>query len=123
MAKMFELHHGRAVDDALRAGAEEYIEGLKEPKPLGLGGGYTSGAFSKDRQVDSLKAGDPFTSKGARSIAVYTEVPWAAAWEEGHDNIFTRRRERKQIWESTSQRKREDIFAAQARAYKRAFGG
>jgi hypothetical protein len=124
MAKSFVLHHSRAVDDALRAGAEEYIEGLKDPKPLGLRGGYTSGAFSKDRQIDSLKVADPFTDKAqrGRSIFVYTDVPWAFAWEEGHQNIFTRRREHQDRWHSTAVRKSEDILAAQARAYRRVFG-
>jgi hypothetical protein len=122
MAQMFERRHGRAVDDALRAGAEEYIEGLKEQKPAGLKGGYTSGAFSDDRQIDSLYVGDPFTNKGARAVFVFTDAKWAPAWEYGHINLFTGKYERQERWGPTLIRKQEDIFAAEARAYRRAFG-
>ncbi len=123
MAQMFEQRHGRAVDDALKAGAEEYIEGLKEQKPAGLKGGYTSGDFSDDQQVDSLYVGDPFTQKGSRAVFVITDAVWAAAWEYGHINLFTRKYERQERWGPTLQRKQEDIFAAQAMAYRKAFGG
>lgn len=118
-APTFTQRHARAVDAALEAGAQELINGLKDPKPLGLRGGYTSGAFVTGNLLNAIFATDPYTQAGTRHISVYTDVDYARFWEEGHENRFTRRREQQERWAPTLRRKDEDIFMAFARTYQR----
>jgi hypothetical protein len=130
MAKTFAQRHAKATDDALRAGAQELINGLKDPKPLGLRGGYTSGAFVTGNLLGSIQATDPYTEKGTRHISVYTDVPYAemwegppgSKWEKGHYNIFTRKVMQVKVWEPTARRKDEDVHRVYARVYKRSMG-
>lgn len=120
LALTFKARHSKASDDALRAAAQELINGLKDQKPLGLTGGYTSGAFTTGYNVNAIVATDPLTTPGgSRIIFVTTDSPYAVYWEFGHVNLFTRKYERQERWAPTLQRKDEDIFAAYARVYKR----
>jgi hypothetical protein len=123
MAGTFTTRHRKATDDALVASAQELINGLKDPKPLGLRGGYTSGAFVTGNLLGSIAATDPYTDKGTRHISVYTDLEYARFWEEGHQNVFSRRREQEERWRPTLQRKEEDILLVYARVYKRSMGG
>jgi hypothetical protein len=123
MAPTFAQRHRKATDAALVAGAQELINGLKDPKPLGLRGGYTSGAFVTGNLLNSIQATDPYTHEGVRAISVYTDVDYALFWEEGHENRFTRRREQEERWKPTLRRKDEDILIVYSRVYKRAMGG
>ena len=123
MAGVFAARGRKATDDALRAAAQELINGLKDPKPLGLRGGYTSGAFVTGNLLNSIQATDPYTDRGTRAISVYTDVNYALFWEEGHDNRFTRRREQEERWKPTLRRKEEDILLVYSRVYRRSMGG
>jgi hypothetical protein len=119
MASTFEARHKRATDAALEAGANELVNGLKDMKPLGLRGGYTSGDFVTGAVLNSIQATDPYTEAGTRHIKVYTDVPYALYWEMGHINAFTKKYEREERWYPTLIRKDEDIMAAYSRVYKR----
>jgi hypothetical protein len=119
----FSQRHQRATDDALRAGAQELINGLKDSKPFGLRGGYTSGAWVTGNVLNSIFATEPYTQAGTRHISVYTDVDYARLWEDGHNNRFTRRFEQQQRWAPTLRRKDEDILLVYARVYKRMMGG
>jgi len=122
LAQTFAARHAHGVDDALIAGAQVYIDGLKEEKPEGMHGGYTSGAFFTDTSLESIKMTDPYnTSSGGRNVSVYTDVDYMMFWEEGHDNLFTRKHEQERRWEPTLHRKQEDMYLAHARAYAKAF--
>ena len=123
MAGTFATRHRKATDDALTAAAQELINGLKDPKPLGLRGGYTSGRFVTGNLLGSIQATDPYTEAGTRHISVYTDLEYAKHWEEGHQNIFSRRREQEERWRPTLQRKEEDILAVYSRVYRRSMGG
>jgi hypothetical protein len=123
MAGTFATRHRKATDDALVASAQELINGLKDPKPLGLRGGYTSGRFVTGNLLGSIQATDPYTEAGTRHISVYTDLEYAKHWEEGHQNIFSRRREQEERWKPTLRRKDEDILAVYARVYRRSMGG
>jgi hypothetical protein len=123
MAGTFATRHRKATDDALVASAQELINGLKDPKPLGLRGGYTSGRFVTGNLLGSIQATDPYTEAGTRHISVYTDLEYAKHWEEGHQNIFSRRREQEERWKPTLRRKEEDILAVYARVYRRSMGG
>ena len=123
MAGTFATRHRKATDDALVASAQELINGLKDPKPLGLRGGYTSGRFVTGNLLGSIQATDPYTEAGTRHISVYTDLEYAKHWEDGHNNIFSRRREQETRWKPTLRRKDEDILAVYARVYRRSMGG
>jgi hypothetical protein len=125
MAGTFATRHRKATDDALVASAQELINGLKDPKPLGLRGGYTSGAFVTGNLLGSIQATDPYTDKGVRAILVFTDLAYAEYWdrERGHYNIFSRRQEQESRWKPTLRRKDEDILAVYARVYRRSMGG
>jgi hypothetical protein len=123
MAGTFQQRHRTATDAALTAAAQELINGLKDPKPLGLRGGYTSGRFVTGNLLGSIAATEPYTDKGTRHISVYTDLEYAKHWEEGHNNIFSRRREQEERWRPTLQRKEEDILAVYSRVYRRSMGG
>ena len=120
MAGTFAARHRRATDAALEAGAQELINGLKEQKPQGLAGGYTSGAFVTGNLLNSITATEPLRGPGGSAfIYVMTDVPYARYWEEGHVNLFTRKYEREERWGTTLLRKMDDIHEAYARVYKR----
>jgi hypothetical protein len=127
LAGAFASRHERATKAALEASAQELINGLKDPKPLGLAGGYTSGAFVSGNLLGSIQASDPFIEKGAWQIFVFTDVRYAemwegppgSKWEKGHYNIFSRKVEQEKRWRPTLMRKDEDIFRAYERVYSR----
>jgi hypothetical protein len=121
MATTFRERHERATQAALRAAAQELINGLKEPKPLGLRGGYTSGAFVSGNLLGSITPTDPQKDKGGWHIFVGTDVEYAVFWdrERGHYNIFTRKVERQERWKPTLIRKMDDINEAYGRTYRR----
>jgi hypothetical protein len=132
MASTFEARHKRATDAALEAGAQELINGLKDQNPLGLAGGYKTGAFVTGNLLGSLDKTDPYTHEGVRAISVYTDLVYAeiwegppgSKWESGHYNIFSRKQEQpRKRWYPTLHRKQEDILAAYWRVYKRFMGG
>ena len=118
----FKVRANNARNNALAAAAQELINGLKDPKPLGLRGGYTSGKFVTGNLLNSIQATDPYFESGAWHISVYTDVDYAAFWEEGHENRFTRRREQEERWKPTLRRKEEDIVRVYARVYSRIMG-
>ena len=122
MAATFKARHGPAVDAALKAAAQELINGLKDQKPEGLTGGYTSGDFVTGKSLGEIFATDPMSSPGGkRLIFVSTDSPFAVYWEMGHVNLFSRKYEREERWGPTLSRKYDDCMEAYARVYSRAF--
>lgn len=119
MAGAFRQRHERATQAALQAGAQVVVNGLKDEKPLGLVGGYTSGAFVTGNLLGSIMMTEPQQDGGAWVIFVYTDVMYAVYWEYGHYNIFTRRYERQERWLPTLVRTREDVIKAYQRVYVR----
>jgi len=120
MAGAFKARHGPAVDAALKAAAQELINGLKDEKPEGLRGGYTSGDFVTGKSLGEIFATDPFSGpSGTRFILVSTDSPFALYWEFGHVNMFTRKYEREERWGPTLSRKYDDCMDAYARVYSR----
>lgn len=120
MAATFAARHKRATDAALEGAAQELINGLKEQKPQGLRGGYTSGAFVTGNLLNSIYATEPARGPGGTAfIVVATDVPYAVYWEAGHFNLFSRKYEREERWSTTLLRKMDDIHEAYARVYKR----
>lgn len=69
---------------------------------------YKGGRFRDTLKVKaSIRYRTPYrTSSGWESL-VGTKIIQALYWELGHDNIFTRNRERVRIWEPTGMAQRE----------------
>lgn len=119
MAGAFRARHERATQAALQAGAQVVVNGLKDDKPLGLVGGYTTGAFVTGNVLNSVYATDPQRDGGGWHVMVATDVMYAVYWEYGHYNIFTRKYERQERWLPTLIRTRENVIAAYQRTYVR----
>lgn len=119
MAGAFRSRHERATQAALTAGAQVVINGLKDEKPLGVRGGYTSGDFVTGNLLNSIQTSDVQTDAAGTFIMVYTDLMYAVYWEYGHYNIFTRKYERQERWFPTLIRTREDVIRAYQRVYTR----
>jgi len=119
MAGTFKSRHERAVDAALKAAAQVVVNGLKDEKPEGLRGGYTSGDFVTGNILNSITISD--TAKDAKGcyVLVGTDVMYAVYWEFGHINVFTRKYEREERWGPTLSRTSDDATAAYRRVYAR----
>lgn len=103
----------RARSAGLIAAATVLINAVKR----GLAGGYKSGAFVTGHVLNSVTRSEPDLVDG--SILVGTNVPYALYWEVGHDNLYSRRFERVEVWYPAMTSNREQIAAAYARAYSR----
>lgn len=119
MAGAFKSRQERATADALRAAAQVVVNGLKEQKPAGLAGGYTSGDFVTGNLLNSIFTTEPQQDTEGWSIYVATDLMYAVYWEYGHYNIFLRRYIREERWRPTLARKQDDVFAAFRRVYDR----
>lgn len=111
------MEHARA--SGLIAAATVLVNAVK----LGLRGGYTSGAFVTGNVVGSVTRSEPLVTVAEGSIRVGTNVPYALYWELGHQNLYTRRFERKEVWYPALRDNGEQMRAAYARAVRRALGG
>jgi hypothetical protein len=119
MAGAFRSRHERATAAALQGGAQVVVNGLKEPKPNGLRGGYTSGAFVTGNVLNSVFV-TPVRQDGAGwHVFVATDVMYAVYWEYGHYNIFLRRFVREERWRPTLDRTSDGVIAAYQRVYAR----
>lgn len=84
----------RARDAGLIAAAHVVINRVKD----GLRGGYKTGAFVTGNVMSSVTRTDPVDENGVRVIRVGTDVNYALFWELGHENLFTGKFERKEVW-------------------------
>ena len=117
VAGAFRSRHERATVMALRAAAQVVVNGLKEPKPNGLRGGYTSGDFVTGETLNSIFVTEPQRDGDGMSVLVATDLMRAVYWEYGHYNIFLRRFVREERWRPTLDRKADDVFRVFQRAY------
>jgi hypothetical protein len=119
MAGTFRARHERAVDAALRAAAQVVVNGLKDEKPEGLRGGYTSGDFVTGNILNSITISDTARDRQGTFVLVGTNVMYAVYWEFGHINVFTRKYERQERWGPTLARTSDEATAAYRRVYAR----
>jgi hypothetical protein len=103
----------------LIAAAEIVITKVKE----GLRGGYTSGAFVTGNVLNSVTRSEPMDDANGAFILVGTNVNYALYWELGHQNLFTRKFERKEVWMPAFLGSRGEQYAAFQRVYQRFMGG
>jgi len=109
------------MPDALDAGLIGAGYVYRNEVMRGLAGGYTTGAFVTGRVMNSVTISDPYDGdNGGRAISVGTDVDYAAFWEQGHMNLFTRQFERVEIWGpalDSSGPEMMDVFSELARSY------
>jgi len=111
----FARKHQEAQKAGLRAAAYVVYNAVKR----GLRGGYTSGDFVTGNVINSVTISPVFETLGTFAIRIGTNVPYALYWEVGHNNIFTRRYERVEVWRPAMVDTRDEQAAAFASAYKR----
>ncbi len=107
-----------ARDAGLVAAATVVVNAVKQ----GLRGGYKSGAFVTGHVMASVNRSEPQSTGDGAFILVGTDVMYALFWELGHDNIFTRKHERKEIWMPALLGTRSEQLAAFNRVFTRTFG-
>ena len=117
LALVFRTRHDKAVDGALKVGAQVIVNGLKDSKPLGLRGGYTSGDFVSGTLLNSIFISEVFKSASGKFRLIGTNLDYALFWEVGHFNLFTQRYERQERWRPTLLRKLDQAYEAYHRAY------
>lgn len=89
----------------------------------GLRGGYTSGRFVTGHVLASVNHSEPALDANGAYILVGTDVLYALFWEVGHQNLFTGRFERVEIWMPALLSTRAEQLAAYQRAFARHMGG
>jgi hypothetical protein len=83
-----------AVCDGLTAGARHYAGEVMRD----LAGGYTSGAFVTGAVMRSVTVVPAVRVGDTYEALVGTNLLYALFWEVGHQNLFTRRYERQEVW-------------------------
>lgn len=108
----------RALKSGLIAAAETYVTDMKQA----LERGYTSGRFVTGNNVNAVARGEPEVSGDGVAIAVgstQTNPAYPLMWELGHQNTFTRKYERVEVWVPTMVQNREKyvgVLAEEVRA-------
>lgn len=109
----------QATEAGLLAAAAVVENKVKED----LRGGYTSGRFVTGHVMASVNHSEPELGPNGAFILVGTGVDYALYWEVGHNNIFTKRFERKEVWVPALLSTRGEQLAAFQRTYQRFMGG
>jgi hypothetical protein len=107
----FEGATERAIRAGLIAAAEQYVGDVRPA----LQRGYTSGAFTTGNAANSVARGDVERDGDGYSIPVgSTQVnpPYPLYWEVGHQNLFTGKTERVEVWVPTMVQNRDRYVAA-----------
>src|SRR5688572_11823100 len=89
----------------------------------GLRGGYKSGRFVTGNVLASVNHSEPEIGPNGAFILVGTDVMYALFWELGHQNLFTKQFERKEVWMPALLSTRAEQLAAYHRAFGRVMGG
>jgi hypothetical protein len=103
----------RAMKSGLIAAAETYMGPVKER----LQRGFTSGAFTTGNLANSVARGEPEVSADGVEIAVgstQVEPPYGLYWELGHQNAFTGKMERVEVWVPLMVQMRDQLVAVAA---------
>lgn len=111
----------RALEAGIIAAANAYLRPVKTR----LMQGYTSGAFSHGGSgvAGTVTMGAPRHDASGTGIEVGTNVPYAAYWEFGHPNVFTKRYERVEVWRETLDAVGHDMEHAFAETFTRVSDG
>jgi hypothetical protein len=112
-----QMQRGRAA--GLLAAAAVVENRVKQQ----LAGGYTSGRFVTGHVLASVNHSEPEVAGPTGYILVGTDVMYALFWEVGHNNLFTRKHERVEVWVPALFSTRAEQLAAYQRAFRANFAG
>jgi hypothetical protein len=104
----FEAASDRAIKAGLIAAAETYEAAVKERLQVG----YTSGAFTTGNAAIAWPGARRKSRPMGYEIAIgstQVEPPYPLYWELGHQNVFTGKHERVEIWVPLMVEKREEL--------------
>jgi hypothetical protein len=113
----FEAASDRAIKAGLIAAAETYEAAVKERLQVG----YTSGAFTTGNAANSVARSTPEVTAMGYEIAIgstQVEPPYPLYWEVGHQNLYTGKHERVEIWVPLMVEKREELVGIMAAEIK-----
>ena len=110
------------MEDARRAGLIAAAQVLVSAVKLGLRGGYKSGRFVTGNVNASVTTSEPTITPSEGRIDVGTNVRYALFWELGHQNAWTRKYERKEVWYPALRDNAERMHDAYARTVRRFLG-
>jgi hypothetical protein len=113
----FEAASDRAIKAGLIAAAETYEAAVKERLQVG----YTSGAFTTGNAANSVARSTPEVTPMGYEIAIgstQVEPPYPLYWELGHQNLYTGKHERVEIWVPLMVEKREELVGIMAAEIK-----
>ena len=107
----------RAMKAGVIAAAELYVGDVRPQ----LQKGFTSGAFTTGNLANSVQRGEPAVSGDGVEIPVgstQVDPPYGLYWEVGHQNVFTGKFERVEVWVPTMVANRDKYVAACAAEIK-----
>lgn len=112
-------------DNAVRAGLTAAAYAYVRPVKMRLMQGYTTGNFSHGGAgvAGTVTVGEVDVGAGRASVAVGTNVDYAAFWEFGHFNLYTRRYERVEVWRETFEASTGEMTDAFGRGFVRTIEG
>lgn len=113
----FAANFRKAVDGGLVAAAYVYRNAVVER----LTQGYTSGDFVTPHVALTVQVSAVIDGPDGRVVLVGTNVMYAAYWEFGHQNLFTRKYERVEHWREALMETGPAQFAAFSRVFARVF--
>jgi hypothetical protein len=83
--------------------------------------GYTSGKFTTGNVANSVARGEPEASGDGAEIGIgstQVDPPYPLYWEVGHQNLFTGKHERVEVWVPTMVEHRERYVGIMAQEIK-----
>jgi hypothetical protein len=89
---------GAQLEQAVAAGLLAAAEVVRERVSERLREGYTSGAFVTGRSADAVAVAGPDPEGDGLAVRIGTDVLYDLFWELGHENLFTRKYERVEVW-------------------------
>ena len=113
----FEAASDRAIRAGLIAAAETYMGPVKEK----LQQGFTSGAFVTGNLANSVARSTPEKSIDGWEIAVgstQVEPAYGLFWELGHQNLYTGKHERVEVWVPLMVQMRDELVGVLAAEVK-----
>lgn len=91
-----------AISAALESGTKESLKEIagevKRQVADRLKEGFTSGDFVTGDLAQSVQVSEVEGVRGDWSVTVFSDDPVALFWEVGHNNIFTKRFEKVEVW-------------------------
>ena len=107
-----------ATDRALRAGLVAAAETYMGPVREALQQGYTSGDYVTGAAANSVQRSTPEVTADGLEIAIGSNLDYVLFWEVGHQNLFTGKHERVEVWVPKMVEMRDELVKVMASEIK-----